>query len=101
MGKKNGLEPASVLGAAVREGRAVTAWGVLVLWEAALPPEVLVRLTLAESFPVHLSTRASGRSKDFNSSRLILLSCNNIDMLLFSIFIHPPAKKEQLPSGHS
>lgn len=63
--------------------------------------EVLVRVTSAESFPVHLGTQASGKSKDFNSSRLILLSCNNIDMLLFSIFIHPPAKKERLPPGHS
>lgn len=49
-------------------------------------------VTLAESFLAYL--HMGNGEKDFNSSRLILRSCNNIDMLLFSIFIHPPAMRE-------
>lgn len=101
MGRRMAQSQRMLWGAAVREGRAGHSTGGAGSLGGGPAHEVLVRLTLAEPFPVHLSTRASGRSKDFNSSRLILLSCNNIDMLLFSIFIHPPAKKEQLPSGHS
>ena len=33
--------------------------------------------------------------------RLIQQSCNTIDILLFSIFIHPQMQQEWLPSGHS
>lgn len=33
--------------------------------------------------------------------RLIQQSCNTIDILLFSIFIHPQMQHEWLPSGHS
>lgn len=63
-------------------------------WEVALSTGVLVKITLAEFFLVHLNMQATGTSKVLNSPRLILLSRSNIDMLLFSIFILPPARNE-------
>lgn len=100
MGKKNGSEPGSFLGRGCEGGKGKAFEGLIPLGGSP-GHRSAGEGHLGRALPSAPERQAAGRSKDFNSSRLILLSCNNIDMLLFSIFIHPPAKKERLPPGHS